>query len=109
LLATSTAIAIIALLRQVCRRYCGAAAVLRLWWILPSTLATIALPTSVAPAQVNIVPYVQRVAIAALPPTVEAGPVSSLVIPWEKIALAVWPAGAALSAAWMTAAQRRFP
>jgi len=111
LLATSAAIAVIAALRPLVRRQCGAKATLRLWWILPLALAATAMPKSaVSTAQTEALPYVEVVQdlVDAEAEALVAPPAAPSLPPLREFALAMWLAGALLVTARMLRAQWLF-
>ena len=101
-IASCGSVATVALLRPVVRRYCGAAAVLRLWWIVPVALAATLIPKSSAPAWTGVVTIMQSVA------TVEIAQAKNTAIPWFEIALLLWLLGVLATSFWLYRGQRRF-
>lgn len=106
LAATIIGVAIIAALRPVVERMCGAIARLRLWWILPLALLSMAIPkyTTVA-IDIDVVPNADVVAAPIMMP---AALVSHSAFPWSNVLLAVWILGVLITAGRMILAQRRF-
>ncbi len=108
-LATCGAIAVIAALRPIVRRYCGAVVVLLLWWILPLALAATAIPKhTISVVTIEPAPLVtteileQSMDIAAI-----SAP-APVAFPWIGVGLATWLIGVAGTAGWLLRAQWRF-
>ena len=103
LIATSAAIAVIALLRPLVRRYCGAVAALQLWWMLPLSFAAVLVPKT------STVVWTQTVVLSQSAVTeTMAAPVAATPVPWPLLAAALWVFGAVVTIAWLWLAQRRF-
>lgn len=103
LIATSAAIAVIALLRPLVRRHCGATAALQLWWILPLSLAVAFVPKT------STVVWTQAVVLSQSAATeIMAAPAATTTIPWRSLVVALWIFGALATTAWLWLAQRRF-
>ena len=100
-LATSIAIAAIALLRPLLLTRFGAVAALRAWWLLPVALAAVLVPKEV----------IQEVVLAPAASGAAAMP-DSLPIqrgtPWTQILAALWLAGSLAMTGWYCWLQYRF-
>ncbi len=111
LMATCAATVVIAGLRPLMLRICGAVAVLRLWWILPLALLATAIPKYAAPVEEPAEGYIEFATLASPAPVVAlpaAAAAPARIWPWKEIGFAVWLGGALLTAAWMARAQIRF-
>ena len=88
--AATVAIVLIAMLRPVLRRYCGATAVLRLWWIIPVALLAVAVPKSAPPVWLESPALVQR----AASPVVGPKPIATSGFTWQQWLIIAWLVGA---------------
>lgn len=106
IVAASAGIAMTALLRPAVRRFCGAGAVLSLWWIVPLALAAMLLPKHATAVHFDLLPAGALVA-APIAASFEKVP-AAFAIPWAAIGLGIWLAGALAVALRLWFAQRRF-
>src|SRR5579863_5391239 len=101
--ATSAAIVLVVVLRDLVRKRFGARAAYHLWLLPPAALAGVALPL--------------KLGLIAAAPSLNFAPVEA-VVAWSNqpggaagcasLILAIWAAGSGLSFLWVIASQRRF-
>jgi beta-lactamase regulating signal transducer with metallopeptidase domain len=102
-LASSAAITTIAALRPIVRRYCGAVAVLNLWWIVPLSFVAMLVPKK------TTLPVFVSLTEAAVPATnVRAASIAPAAWSWNEIGLCVWMVGTLIAAGWMYLSHRAF-
>lgn len=101
--ALCVAIAVIAILRPLVRRYGGAVATLRLWWIMPCVLLVVLIPKHASIVWLKTPLLVQSAtsSIAINMPAAGFNP------GWKQAVLLAWLLGAIASGAYLYRAQRR--
>jgi beta-lactamase regulating signal transducer with metallopeptidase domain len=101
--ATCIAMVVVACLRLVVRRVCGAAAVLWLWWIVPISIGSLLMPKTVSviqSTQATSVPNaITQSFVETMPPAA---------IPWQETVFAIWLAVALVIAVRLFVVQSRF-
>ena len=103
-IALCVAIAVIAILRPLVRRYGGAVATLRLWWIMPCALLVVLIPKHASIVWLKAPLLVQSATSSIAINT----PATSFYPGWKQVALLTWLLGAIVSGAYLYRAQRRF-